>query len=118
MLRRLLSVLLLVLIGFSLVSPVVTASEKPELPACCRKGGAHHCDMDAKRQGPGFYGRCSSFPGGAVEVTQTFHATPVSLSAESFGFFAHPRVLAQTLALARVSLTRGWYKRGPPSFFL
>ncbi|MDQ6677085.1 MAG: hypothetical protein M3Z09_07295 [Acidobacteriota bacterium] len=122
--RQLFSVLLLALIGFSSISPALVAAEGSELPACCRKAGAHHCAM---RTNPAVSqpstgatlsasGKCISFPTGAFSATQSVSGIPVLISSYSSNLYAHPIGQAQTEARYRASLTRGWQKRGPPVF--
>ena len=43
--RRALAFLLAALFSFELIGPVLSASAAPELPACCRRNGKHHCAM-------------------------------------------------------------------------
>jgi hypothetical protein len=49
--RRLLAISLLLLFSFPLVSPLLALSANPEtnLPACCRRDGKHHCQMNMQR---------------------------------------------------------------------
>ena len=106
--RRASAMLLLVLSGFSLISPSVFAlSAESKLPACCRRNGKHHCATmtieSESSSGPALQaGRCSFFP--------TMEGVPAS----------------RTVALAAISqsgfeqLGRHWasglQKRGPPTF--
>jgi hypothetical protein len=59
---------LIVLSSFSLTGPAVFAlDEESKLPACCRRGGQHHCAMQASQwespSGPILNtGKCSTFP--------------------------------------------------------
>ena len=46
--RRFFASLLLVLIGLSLVSPMLASSRKSDIPACCLRNGKHHCEMGAE----------------------------------------------------------------------
>ena len=39
--------LLLVLFGYSLISPVLFANARADVPACCKRGGKHQCAMHA-----------------------------------------------------------------------
>lgn len=43
--RRLLATLLVSVFSFSLMAPLLLAGEDANLPACCRRGGAHRCAM-------------------------------------------------------------------------
>ncbi len=45
--RRLLSITLAALLGLPSVMALLPGSEEAQLPACCRRHGAHHCAMSA-----------------------------------------------------------------------
>jgi hypothetical protein len=122
--RRLISITLLLLFSLPLISPAlaITASAGANLPACCRRNGAHHCMMNmqqAESSGPGVRlsatpQRCPAYP---AVVNQVQHGN-LFLQAASLIFaeiVSHPSVKQQTLARARVALDRSRQKRGPPS---
>ena len=53
--RRALAILLAVLFSFELIAPALLAGAAPDLPACCRRNGKHHCamaDMDGAEGTP------------------------------------------------------------------
>jgi hypothetical protein len=116
-----LQLLLLSLPTFASVATLRTGSEA-NLPACCRRSGAHHCMLSAEHQAALMAGvnavavpqRCPLCPK-ALPASQ--HA-PASL-APSAAIFAqvvsHPAIAAQTLAKFRISRDRSRQKRGPPS---
>ena len=122
--RRLLSITLLLIFSFPLISPVlaISASVGANLPACCRRAGAHHCMLkmpqtESSGNAVGFSSipqRCPAWP---ATVASMQHGD-LSLHAASL-FFAeivsHPSVKAQTEARARVALDLSRQKRGPPS---
>ena len=68
------AILLLVLFSFLLISPMLTADADSALPACCRKGGQHHCSMENMGQPDEVSGlalksssaKCPLFPQGGV----------------------------------------------------
>jgi hypothetical protein len=137
--RRLPSILLSVFLGLLLgLGPLLIAApalaggwanvwsanaEESHLPACCRRHGVHHCNMDA---GAGFSlaghthettisanGCCPCWPGVQASSTAPFAA-----------IFTHSTELAFTVALrsapqaeiaAGISDRRTWPQRGPPS---
>jgi hypothetical protein len=120
--RQAWSILLLVVFGTSLIGPALFADGDPNLPACCRRDGKHHCAMlDSTGQespaGPAIQSarmKCPVFP----------KVGPVSAYSKAFGLgtseaiFAsivrHPAVQPQIEALYRVSFSRASQKRGPP----
>lgn len=126
MVRRALSIVLLLLFSLPLISPVLalTASDA-NLPACCRRNGAHHCAkiMQPKESsGSGFSfsaipQRCPVYPAVVIPVRHgdlTFHA-PSLIFTEAV---SHPSVRPQTQARARIALDLSRQKRGPPTNLL
>ena len=119
--RRLLGIALLLLFSLPLISPAlaITEGSGANLPACCRRNGAHHCMGNMQNSGPGARlaatpQRCPFCP---AAVPQARHSD-VSLHAASLIFAAivsHPAGKPQTQARARVALDRSRQKRGPPS---
>ena len=120
--RRILSFTLLLLFSFPLISPLLalTAGSDANLPACCRRNGAHHCmRMTRPTESSGVTlsavpQRCPAFP---AVVNQVRHGN-LSLSPASLifaGIVSHPAVKPQTQARARVALDRSCQKRGPPA---
>jgi hypothetical protein len=117
--RRAYAILLLAVFSFSLISPVVFAGVDAKLPACCTRGGKHHCSSISAADpvsGPLLQARqqCPYYPkAGAVPVH-----TYATLDRSSQTFFAaihsHPAVHAQTEARYRTSFNRSRQKRGPP----
>jgi hypothetical protein len=47
--RRTLGVFLILLLWFGPLAPILTAPAESDVPACCRRHGAHHCMMAAAR---------------------------------------------------------------------
>jgi hypothetical protein len=117
--RRSWAILLLAVFSFTLIGPAVFASADAKLPACCARGGKHHCSSMSTVDTPGqaFQATrqpCPYYPkGGAVPVH-----TYAALHYGSQTFFAsiqsHPAVHAQTEAQYRTSFSRSRQKRGPP----
>jgi hypothetical protein len=68
--RRALALLLLAVVGSPLITPLLLAGSRAELPACCRRDGKHHCGMggvagDASLETPSlksFQPKCPFFP--------------------------------------------------------
>jgi hypothetical protein len=121
--RRLLSTVLLLLFSLPLISPVLAlaAGAGANLPACCRRNGAHHCaGMTHSPQLPAsgdslstIPQRCPAYPAAVTPVRHgdlSFHAASL-IFAE---IVSHPAIKLQTEARARVALDLSRQKRGPP----
>jgi len=110
---------LLLVFACDVVSPVLLANGGSTLPACCRREGKHHCMIRMSGTAEGVLlkavpERCPFFPQNATATGAKCSAPPPSRSIIT-AVFSHPAAKAQTEAHYRVSLTRGWQKRGPPS---
>ena len=125
--RRLISIALLLLFSFPLISPVLAlaASSDANLPACCRRNGVHHCVMKTQQtesSGPGISlsairQRCPAYP---AVITSVQHRD-LWLHAVSLIFaeiVSHPSIKVQTEARARVAFDRSRQKRAPPTDLL
>jgi hypothetical protein len=125
--RRVLSFTLLLLFSLPLISPVLalTASSDANLPACCRRNGAHHCTRvtppaDSSDAGINLSAIPQHCPGYPAVVTSArhgdlcFHAAALIFA----GIISHPTVKPQTQARARVALDISRQKRGPPTDLL
>ena len=119
--RRVLAMLLVAAFGFSPIAPAVFAADPDaKLPACCRRGGQHHCAMMASQSaplsGPALRAdRCGLYPPAPnVPPGQTVSLPGVS-QAEFAGLWSHPASCPQTEALCRISYSRAGQKRGPPA---
>ncbi|HEU4635868.1 MAG TPA: hypothetical protein VFS41_06810 [Edaphobacter sp.] len=125
--RRLLSIVLLVVFGLPLASPLFALGRESgsNLPACCRRGGSHHCMGMAVASGstsktptlrsPAEH--CPYFPGVTTAVRSGWTALPAQESIYA-GLVSHPAVVAQTQSMWRISRDRSRQKRGPPSILL
>ena len=125
--RRFLGIALLLLFSLPLISPLLalSAGSDANLPACCRRNGAHHCKQLMRSTGSSAPGvslspmpqRCPEYP---AAVTLTHHGD-LSIHNASLIFaeiVSHPAVKTQTQARARVALDRSRRKRGPPTDLL
>jgi hypothetical protein len=125
--RRVLTFTLLLLFSLPLISPLLalTANSDANLPACCRRNGAHHCtSMTRSPQLPGSEAslsaipqRCPAYPAVVSPVRHgdlSFHAASLIFA----GIVSHPTVKPQTHARARVALDISRQKRGPPTDLL
>jgi hypothetical protein len=121
--RRISAILLMALFSFSLISPAVFASDvDSKLPACCRRGGKHHCEMmesqSKSSSGPSLQsGPCPFFPvARAAPASRTVSLAGIS-QAIFAGLISHPASCPQTDGLCRISYSRAGQKRGPPTLF-
>jgi hypothetical protein len=122
--RRILALSLLLLFSFPLVSPLFALSTNSDanLPVCCRRNGAHHCQMKLQRSNTSadqttvttISTKCPFYPGSAILVRHNdarLHAG-TRLLAESVN---HTTVKAATYAHVQIALDTAWQKRGPPA---
>lgn len=129
MLRRLLSILLFGATLLPLIAPMLStgAMAQSTLPACCRRGGKHHCMMSAAARAI-MLGETND---GAVRVgtppeqcpyrqhslvaahLQVF--TPSSAATHTAFLLRASSASAQAECLRRISFDRSRQKRGPPS---
>lgn len=118
--RRAQALFLIALFSVSLIAPALFASDpSANLPACCRKGGKHHCAtilaMMAESSGPALKtGTCADYPLaklGPVAPNSSFAPSAVAI----FGLeAAHRGIGTQAQLFAHGSYSRAGQKRGPP----
>ena len=128
MLRRVLSIVMFWATLFPMVAPALAAGAVGQsmLPACCRRGGKHHCMMSAEERA-----LLMGEPTGAMRVgappeqcpygqrslaavhLQVF--TPGAAARHEECLFHEPSAAAQAECLRRISFDRSRQKRGPPS---
>jgi hypothetical protein len=122
--RRLLALSLLLLFSFPLAAPLfaLSASSEANLPACCRRNGAHHCQMKMQETGTAAQQttafstpmKCPFYPGAATLVRHNdarLH-TVVGLLVETVD---DPVIKLPSYAHVRIDLDMAWQKRGPPA---
>ena len=112
---------LLAAIGFSLIAPGILLDEESNLPACCRRNGAHHCMMntDAQAQRPGTSVQavrqtCPSFQLAATVPARTDAALSGPPAAVFAALLSYPSIHIETEARHGTSVSRSHQKRGPP----
>ena len=124
-LRKLISILLLVVFGLPFVSPLFAATAKSDshLPVCCRRNGQHHCMMSmadrshvASNQSE-FHAPLEKCPFYPASLKASQHSDfGLTVSSAIFGqVISHPAVHAQTESKWHVARERSRHKRGPPS---
>jgi len=126
--RRLLSILLFWATLFPIIAPALStgALGQSTLPACCRRGGQHHCDMSPEARALLLHELDGTTRIGAkpdpcpyrqrslvVSHLQTPHfgraPAPASIALHA------PSAAAQAECLRRISFDRSRQKRGPPT---
>lgn len=129
MLRRLLSILLFGATLLPLIAPMLSTGAMAEstLPACCRRGGKHHCAMSAAARAMLLGATNDSAPRVSALPQQCpyrqrslvaahLHVFTPASAAKHTTFLLHaPSASAQAECLRRISFDRSRQKRGPPS---
>jgi hypothetical protein len=116
--RRALSVLLLAIFSLPLFAQALALNPAPNLPACCRRAGVHHCTMDHNRgSGPQLAQlRCPLFPqSGTVSASARISAPASSARPATNQIYGFTTPAQLPLGLLPV-LPGSIHKRGPPSF--
>jgi hypothetical protein len=117
----LIAISMLVLFGLPLLAPVFAPNAaEASIPACCSRGGRHHCAMsEMAGQQPSGHAisvmteKCPYAPAVAPVLHLTAFAPP-SDAAVFAQVVSHPAIHAQTEARYRISFDRARQKRGPP----
>ena len=122
--RRLLAIALCLFFSSSLISPLLalTAGPGANLPACCRRNGAHHCTGNMPMAGDSATGskltpipeRCPAFPQLVNSAPHTQLAAPAA-SLLFASVIRYPCIRRQTEPRARIALDLSRHKRGPPT---
>ncbi len=129
---RFLSILLVVLFGLPLVTPLLALTgaqmeSDGNLPACCRRLGAHHCSMSAAerqalasptRQFAPPPERCPFRNTALAAPGQNPHAPALPVSGLFSAVVTHPAGAAQAESRRRIARERTRHKRGPPALSL
>lgn len=127
--RRVLSILLIAIFGFAPFAALAQSSKGARLPFCCRRRGAHHCEMPedtaarivAASSGPtatiGAPDRCPMYPG-ALHATLTPVFTPALQHVAPAAAQTSERVHALSVSYADSSSFRAHTVRGPPAIVL
>jgi hypothetical protein len=118
-LRRLLAILLAALFTLPFVTPLLAQSREANLPACCRRAGAHHCQMAAiPTTGTHLLAHNSCCPLYPRAITST-HPNPLANPAAQTDLTpvnTRPNAIPQTESRRRIARERTRQKRGPPTF--
>jgi hypothetical protein len=112
-------------LALSVLLPYVSllSDSESNLPACCRRNGAHHCAMmmemarNFASQGPAFRTAACPCPfQKALTPIGRGAPYPAVLATVYAAILSHPAVHLQTIVSGLVSKSRSHQKRGPPSF--
>ena len=121
--RKLLSLLLLAVFSLPLLLPALALAQGPEsnLPACCRRNGAHHCMMSAEQmqrllngiKASAPHSHCPLYPAAITPLRHVDLAAPTASPAlTSILRVAMEPVHTETRAIAAPDNTH--HPRGPP----
>lgn len=118
--RRILAIMLLIAFGSPLVLPLFAAPLDPQrnLPACCRRNGAHHCTgmiaSDAQSSPTFKAPPCPNYPSPAtpVSLNTAALATPTAFAIEIAVTAAPPAAIRPR---AQISIQSSNLQRGPPT---
>ena len=119
--RRAIASLLLAVLGFPLITLASLADPRPELPACCRRDGKHHCASAAAEQASpvgaviqGVQPKCPFFPNaGAVPAGSKIAVVAIPASMVAGNHFSL-RTEDPSCRQPRTAVRGFEYKRGPP----
>ena len=127
--RRLLSILLFWATLFPMIVPALTtgAMGQSTLPACCRRGAQHHCEMSPEARALLLHESDGStrinakpqqcpYSQRSLAATHLQTLTPGAGPTHAAFSLHHPSPIAQAECLRRISFDRSRQKRGPPSF--
>jgi len=124
-LRKLIAITLLAIFGLPFAASLfaLTPQSDANLPACCRRGGKHHCMMStAERRNllgdePGFTAppeKCPYCPANVMGVHSPVHFKPSFGSVLRAAFVSQRAGVAQTKSKFLIAGDRAHAKRGPP----
>jgi hypothetical protein len=110
--RRIWATFLLGIFSLMLMLPAVYST--PNLPACCRRNGKHHCSMEAvSHSGPSAQSaRCAAYPG--AQSGAVFLAILTRPAAAGSSQITQPIAAARS-QFAHDSYNRAGQQRGPPT---
>jgi hypothetical protein len=119
--RRSLAISLLLLFSLPLIAPLLAlqAGANGNLPACCRRNGAHHCAMQIPNASQqmhlsAVHERCPAYPKVVTSAKRndlSFQTSAILIA----GALVHPSIKIQPATLAQQALYRSQSQRGPPA---
>jgi hypothetical protein len=121
--RKLLSLLLLAVFSLPLLLPALALAQGPEsnLPACCRRNGAHHCMMSAEQmqrllngiKASAPHSHCPLYPAAITPLRHVDLAVPVAAAALTTITYVAAAPF-RTDSGIRAALDNAHHPRGPP----
>jgi hypothetical protein len=114
--RRLLSILLVALFWAGPMSALLPANTDAQLPACCRRHGAHHCAMGRSDSAQPSAGHAFAAPAHCPLYHRSGPATPTFTAAAQPSLAQLPQASALTASTRTAVLhrARSLSSRGPP----
>ena len=118
--RRSLAISLLLMFSLPLIAPLFALQlANGQLPACCRRNGAHHCSMQISSESRGMRfeairSKCPAYPKAITSLKRnelSLQATALLLSVAP----VRPAGDIRTKAHVRMTLYRSEQERGPPT---
>jgi len=122
--RRVPAILLVFLFSFSLIGPALFVDDESNLPACCRRGGKHHCAMMDRDMAPtppsgvavdALRTKCPFFSNGGAVLPHSGAAILAACRTAGVSIVIQIAKPAQAEAGYRLSFNRSHHKRGPPN---
>ncbi len=121
--RRTISILLLVITGFT-PALLLDAKAQTSAPACCRRTGMHHCQeqvVDKSHNGPVLSAtrmKCPMFPARLMVSGYGTQLLPTASQSFYAAIVSHPAIYTQVEGSYRICWSRSQQKRGPPAAVL
>jgi len=126
--RRALSIFFVLLFGFGPLTATIDAAAEAQLPACCRRHGAHHCEMSSEIMAqiaristrvPSFTApaHCPLYPGPAHALLPPMHALATAQDG-TYQLATTTHLIAAPVARALAGPSRNAASRAPPSFLI
>jgi len=120
--RRIVGICLVLLYWLAPIVALVPASAESRLPACCRRGGSHHCTMNMGERAANADGhthlaapspKCPYCPV-QLKAAHTALSLKQSIAGPFVSPASHPQGVVQSESKRRIARDRSRSKRGPP----
>lgn len=120
--RRIIGICLVLFYWLGPAMTLVPASEESRLPACCRRGGPHHCMMSMAELASVEDGHphlsapspiCPYCPA-RLAASHSPHSLHQSIPGNLISPSSRPSGVVQSKSRRRICRDRAWSKRGPP----